>query len=79
MHFVTQLKDNAVYDGLEEAEIPNDIPAGYLKDEKVQISYKDGHQQEQLLFLRRVVYYDDDKKRVLQFLTNIFDFYDLRN
>jgi hypothetical protein len=73
VHFVTRLKDNAVYDGLEEAEIPDNAPAGYLKDEKIQISYKDEQQKEQLLFLRRVVYYDDEKKRVLQFLTNIFD------
>jgi Transposase DDE domain/Domain of unknown function (DUF4372) len=73
VHFVTRLKDNALYDGLEEAEIPDDIPAGYLKDEKIQISYKDEHQKEQLLFLRRVVYYDDQKKRLFQFLTNISD------
>src|SRR2546428_11354972 len=73
VHFVTRLKDNAVYDGLEEMEIPDITPAGYLKDEKIQISYKDEQQKEQLLFLRRVVYYDDEKKRLLQFLTNIFD------
>lgn len=73
VHFVTRLKDNAVYAGLEEAEIPDDAPAGYLKDEKIQISYKDEHRQEQALFLRRVVYYGDEKKRVFQFLTNIFD------
>ena len=73
IHFVTRLKDNAVYDGLEETEIPDNAPVGYLKDEKIQISYKDEHQKEQLLFLRRVVYYDDQKKRVLQFLTNIPD------
>lgn len=73
VHFVTRLKDNAVYDGLQEAEIPDSIPNGYLKDEQIQISYQDEHQKEQLLFLRRVVYYDDEKKRVFQFLTNIFD------
>ena len=73
VHFVTRLKDNAVFDGLEEAEIPDNIPQGYLKDEKIQISYQDEHKKEQLLFLRRVVYYDDEKKGVFQFLTNIFD------
>lgn len=73
VHFVTRLKDNTVYDGLQEAEIPDDIPAGYLKDENLQISYKDEHKKEQLLFLRRVVYYDDEKKRLFQFLTNSFD------
>ena len=73
VHFVTRLKDNAVYDGLEEMEIPDNIPTGYLKDEKIQISYKNEHQKEELLFLRRVVYYDEEKKRLFQFLTNIFD------
>ena len=73
VHFVTRLKDNAVYDGLGEAEIPGNIPPGYIKDEKIQISYKDEHQKEQLLFLRRVVYYDDEKKRLFRFPTNIFD------
>lgn len=73
VHFVTRLKDNAVYDGLEELDISDSCPEEYIKDEKIQISYKDEQQKEQLLFLRRVVYYDTEKKKILQFLTNIFD------
>ena len=70
--FVTRLKDNAVYEQLQEIEIPDECPDNYIKDEKIQIRYKDESGQEQLT-LRRVVYYDKEKDRVFQFLTNIFE------
>lgn len=70
--FVTRLKDNAVYEQLQEIEIPDSCPDNYIKDEKIQIRYKDESGQEQLLTLRRVVYYDKEKDRIFQFLTNIF-------
>ncbi|CAN5155428.1 IS4 family transposase [soil metagenome] len=73
IHFVTRLKDNAVYQGLEDLDIPDNCPDNYIKDEKISITYKDEQKTEQPLVLRRVVYYDDEKKRMLQFLTNIFD------
>lgn len=73
IHFVTRLKDNAVYQGLEDLDIPDDCPTSYIKDEKISIRYKDEQKIEQTLILRRVVYYDEEKKRLLQFLTNIFD------
>lgn len=73
IHFVTRLKDNAVYQGLQDIEIPDSAPDGYIKDEKIQVSYKDEQKKEQTLVLRRVAYYDQEKKKVLQFLTNIFD------
>lgn len=73
VHFVTRLKDNAVYQGLEDLDIPDEAPTNYIKDEKISIRYKDEQKIEQTLILRRVVYYDEDKKRLLQFLTNIFD------
>ena len=71
--FVTRLKDNAVYDQLEEIEIPDDCPDNYIKDEKIQVRYKDEAGTEQLLTLRRVVYYDKEKDRIFEFLTNIFE------
>ncbi len=71
--FVTRLKDNAVYEQLEEIDIPDDCPDNYIKDQKIQISYKDENNKEQLLTLRRVVYYDKEKDRIFQFLTNIFE------
>jgi hypothetical protein len=71
--FVTRLKDNAVYEQLQEIEIPDDCPDNYIKDEKIQIRYKDEKQQEQTVTLRRVVYYDKAKDRIFQFLTNIME------
>lgn len=71
--FVTRLKDNAVYEQLKEIEIPDECPDNYIKDEKIQIRYKDESGQEQLVPLRRVVYYDKEKDRIFQFLTNIFE------
>ncbi len=73
IHFVTRLKDNAVYEQLEDLDISDSCPNEYIKDEKISICYKDVHKNEQTLTLRRVVYYDTEKKRLLQFLTNIMD------
>ncbi|MFC4195520.1 transposase, partial [Pedobacter jamesrossensis] len=73
VHFVTRLKDNAVYQGLQDLDISDSCPTGYIKDEKINISYTDEQKKEQVILLRRVVYYDVEKKKILQFLTNIFD------
>lgn len=72
-HFVTRLKDNAVYEQLDEIEIPDNIPDNYIKDQKIQVKYKDENAIEQLLILRRVVYYDKEKDRTLEFLTNLME------
>jgi IS4 transposase len=71
--FVTPLKDNAVYEQLQETDIPDNCPDNYIKDEKIQIRYKDENNQDQALTLRTIVYYDKEKDRIFQFLTNIFE------
>jgi hypothetical protein len=73
IHFVTRLKDNAVYEQLEEIELPSNCPDGYLKDEKIIIGYKSNNKEQQTMTLRRVVYYDAQKDKTYQFLTNIMD------
>jgi hypothetical protein len=73
VHFVTRLKDNAVYEGLEDIDISDSCPYEYIKDEKISIIYKSDQKKEKTVILRRVVYYDVEKKKLLQFLTNIFD------
>lgn len=73
IYFVTRLKDNAVYEQLEEINIPDECPDNYIKDEKIQIKFRDENKQEQCVGLRRVVYYDKQKDRIFQFLTNIFE------
>jgi len=72
-YFVTRLKNNATYEQLEEIEIPDNIPANYIKDQKIQVKYKDDKGIEQLLILRRVVYFDKAKDRILEFLSNIME------
>lgn len=70
---MTRLKDNAVYEQLQETDIPDDCPDDYIKDEKILLRYKDENDRQQTLTLRRVVYYDKHKDRILQFLTNIME------
>jgi hypothetical protein len=73
IHFVTRLKDNALFEELQDLDISDSCHEAYIKDEKISIRYKDGNKKEQAIMLRRVVYYDEQKKKILQFLTNIFD------
>ena len=58
---------------MEEIELPDNIPDNYIKDQKIQVKYKDDNKKEQIVILRRVVYYDNVKDRVFEFLTNIMD------
>lgn len=69
--FVTRLREGAVYEQLEEIDLPEGCPDGYLKDEWIKVSYKDEAGAVQPLKLRRVVFYDTEKDYVYQFLTNI--------
>ena len=69
--FVTRLKDNAVYQQVQEITISDDTPDGYIKDEIITIHYKDEDNVEQPLQLRRVAYYDKEKDKVIEFLTNM--------
>lgn len=73
VHFVTRLKDSAVYEQIEEIALPDDIPNNYLKDEKICVKYRDVERKEQQLILRRIAYYDSEKDRILVFLTNMIE------
>lgn len=37
IHFVTRLKDNALFEELEDLDISDSCPEGYIKDEKISI------------------------------------------
>ena len=69
--FVTRLKDNAVYNILEQNEIEEHIHSGVLQDEIIEITVKE-KDKESKLKLRKVVFYDRQLKRTFEFLTNIF-------
>lgn len=70
--FVTRLKDNAVYESVENLIIGEHIHSGVLEDEIITITVKDkeGHSK---LKLRKVKFYDRELKRVFEFLTNLFE------
>ena len=72
IYFVTRQKNNALY-GLLETVSAQDLPAkqaGVLKEEIIQISYKQG-KEIKTLKLRRVCY-QDDKGRQYVFICNNF-------
>jgi len=68
VYFVTRQKDNAVYDSLQEYDIPDNIDDGILKDEKIKIR-EDGKPIE----LRRIAYWHEENKRAFEFITNNFE------
>jgi hypothetical protein len=70
--FVTRIKDNAVYNTLEQNYIEEHIHSGVIEDSKIEISVKD-HKEIRKLKLRRIVFYDRCLKRKFEFITNLFD------
>ena len=69
IYFVTRQKDNAVWESIQEFEIPEDSHNGVLKDEKIQI-VKDG----QTITLRRVAFWVEEQKKLYEFITNNYEF-----
>lgn len=68
--FVTRMKDNAVYEVVEERKIPD--RAGVQRDEVIFFPRMAAKGQEH--FFRRVEVWDDEQKRTLVFLTNHLKF-----
>jgi hypothetical protein len=66
--FVTRQRNNAVYDSIEEFNIPDDAPPALLKDEHI-------HQvrKEKKLCLRRIAWFDSERNKCLEFITNNFE------
>ncbi len=71
--FVTRLKDNAIYEQLEEIDIPDRCPDNYIKDEKYRYVLK--MKAERSSYLHNAEWFIRTKKkdRIFQFLTNIFE------
>ena len=69
--YVTKLKDNAKYEGLEELDIPDDSDSGIIKDEMIEISKRTPKGEPNITHKsRRIAYWDDDKGKLMVFLTN---------
>lgn len=70
--FVTRIKDNAVYDIINENEIQDYIHSGVLQDEIIELTVKDGTISNNLK-MRKIRFYDRVLKREFEFLTNLFE------
>lgn len=70
--FVTRIKNNSVYDIVEEKEVPEEIHSGVLRDEIIEIAVKEGKKASKLR-LRKVQFYDRVHKREFEFITNLLD------
>ena len=68
--YVTRQKDNAVYTSMEEFDLPAD--PGILKDERIEVRYKQPH-QDKTLQMRRVAVYSEKYQTAFVFITNNFE------
>lgn len=68
INYVTKLKINAKYEGIQEIDIPDQMDAGIIKDECIILRKKDLEHR-----CRRIAYWDEPKKKLYIFLTNSFE------
>jgi len=71
--FVTRLKDNAVYRTIEYNEIEEHIHSGVLDDQIIEVTVKEGNNNNYNLKLRKIRFHDRVLKREFEFLTNLFE------
>jgi len=69
--FVTRIRDNAVYQTLENQEIGSNIHSGVLEDTIIELTVND--EAKSKLKLRKVRFYDRALKREFEFISNLFD------
>lgn len=69
--YVTKLKKNTVFEGVEEIDIPDDSDTGIIKDEII-VLRKNATKELPLLEhkCRRIAYWDDEKGKLIEFLSN---------
>jgi len=70
--FVTRIKDNAVYEIIENNEIDENTHSGVLEDKIIEITVKKSESQCNLK-LRKIRFYDRVLKREFEFITNLFE------
>jgi len=69
IYFVTRQKDNARYTSLKEFEIPDNVDAAVLKDEKIMLTDKNKNEFQ----LRRIAFWHEGKRKVYEFITNNYE------
>ncbi|MFT6338213.1 MAG: hypothetical protein ACJATI_004985 [Halioglobus sp.] len=70
---VTRMKDNAIYESVEELDIPDSSDDRIIKDEIVTVQTENNLKKAVLLKLRRVAFYDKAKDKVYVFMCNNLD------
>ena len=70
--FVTRIKDNAVYDTIENNDIGSNIHSGVLEDKIIELTVKDVKVTSKIK-VRKIKFYDRVNKREFEFITNMFD------
>ena len=73
IYFISRQKDNAVYKSVSEKLLNADTPDSVLKDEVIELTYKDETKKKQVLQLRRIAWWDKEEHRVYEFVTNNFE------
>jgi hypothetical protein len=71
--FVTRLKENAVYESIQEHEPNEETPDAVLKDERIELPIRKNGEIIRTITLRRVALWDEQSQRHFIFLTNMFD------
>lgn len=69
--YVTRLKDNALYQAIQEFDIPDTADSGVLKDEEIVLLYGENKQNKHRA--RRIAYWDSENERLFEFITNNFE------
>jgi len=70
--FVTRIKDNAVYEILQQNTLEENIHSGVIEDTIIEVTVKEKNTESKLK-LRKIRFYDRVLKREFEFLTNLFD------
>ena len=70
--FVTRIKDNAVFETVEDNAIGGEIHSGVLEDQTIEVTVKEDGAESKLK-LRKIRFYDRVLKREFEFLTNLFE------
>lgn len=69
--YVTRQKENAVYASIEEFEMPDKEP-NILKDERIEVTYKNDN-EDKTLQMRRVAVFSEKYQTAFVFITNNFE------
>jgi hypothetical protein len=66
IYFITRMKDNAVYESIDDIDLPDDKDQEIIKDETITMEFRAKGNKETLKLLR-VVLWDDTKSKVIVF------------